>query len=137
MATETRPREGAVTPRRLWFGLATSAFAWIALGMLDILIVWRTCTSFGHGVDPGGHEGGRAMSLVLSLILLAVAVTAGITSYRNWRALSAARNLLHADGVERREFMAILGVFISITLGMGIVWLTLGPLFITACQRAK
>jgi hypothetical protein len=33
--------------------------------------------------------------------------------------------------------MALLGVIISVTLGMGIIWLSIPPLMIQLCERAK
>ena len=35
MATEARANAAAVTPTKLWFGLITSAVAWVALGCID------------------------------------------------------------------------------------------------------
>jgi hypothetical protein len=138
--TESLPvnaREPHIAPRRLWFGFVTSAAAWVGLGCLDILICWRACTrQQGYGI-PDPHPWARVLFLVISLLLLALTIAAGITSYRNWRELSLQRRILDAQGVERREFMAILGVIISITLGMGIVWLALPPLFLDLCWRAK
>lgn len=130
-------RERFVAPRRLWFGFVTSAVAWVGLGGLDILICWRACTrQQGYGI-PDPHPWARVLFFVISLLLLALTVAAGLTSYRNWRKLSVQRTILNAQGVERREFMAILGVIISVTLGMGIVWLALPPLFLDLCWRAK
>jgi uncharacterized membrane protein YphA (DoxX/SURF4 family) len=75
--------------------------------------------------------------IAISVFLLAVTVAAGFTSYRNWRHLSAQRGILETLAVERKEFMAVLGVIISITLGIGIVWLALPPFFLDLCWRAK
>ena len=45
--------------------------------------------------------------------------------------------MLLAEATERKEFMAWAGLFISFTLGVGIVWLCL-PLFILQmCIRAR
>jgi len=60
-----------------------------------------------------------------------------VTSYPNWRALSGAPDLLHTTASDRREFMAVLGVIISVTLGAGIVFLALAPLIVRLCVRAK
>ena len=38
---------------------------------------------------------------------------------------------------DRREFMALLGVFVSITLGVSVLWLAIPPLVIELCVRAK
>jgi hypothetical protein len=130
-------RERFVAPRRLWFGFVTSAAAWMSLGFLDILICWRACTrQQGYGI-PDPHPWARVLFFVLALALLALTLAAGFTSYHNWRKLSLDRSLLDAQAVERREFMAIVGVIISVTLGMGIIWLALPPLFLDLCWRAK
>lgn len=137
MSTDTNTATRTVPARRLWFGFVTSVVAWVTLGFLDILIVWRACTAQqGFGI-PDPHPLVRILIAVVALVLLAITITAGVFSYRNWRALSLQPSLLDAQAVERREFMALLGVIISITLGMGIVWLTLPPLFLDLCWRAK
>jgi hypothetical protein len=51
--------------------------------------------------------------------------------------LSSQPSLLETHAVERREFMALLGVIVSVTLGMGMVWLALPPFFLDLCWRAK
>jgi divalent metal cation (Fe/Co/Zn/Cd) transporter len=79
----------------------------------------------------------KGICIALAVALLALTIVAGVTSYRNWRALSQQARLLEAPAVDRREFMALLGVIVSVTLGMGIVWLALPPLFIELCWRAK
>lgn len=133
----TNPVIRDVPPRRLWFGFATPACAWVTLGCLDILITWRACTfQEGYGIPPE-HPAVRVAFAVLALLLFCVTLAAGITSYRNWRSLSARPHILEAAAVDRREFMALLGVIISFTLGMGIVWLSLPPFFLDLCWRAR
>jgi len=126
-----------VSPGRLWFGLAGPAAAWASLGFIDILITWRAC------FDPE-QFGGSAMHPVVRLLYIAAAaalfgvgLAAGIVSYRNWRTLSAVREILEANATDRREFMALLGVFVSVTLGMGMLWLAVPPFMIQICTRAK
>jgi hypothetical protein len=122
----------------LYFGLAAAAIAWVSLGIIDIFIAWAACSHhenlYGGNIN---HTGARLLSFILSLVLLATAATAGTISYRNWRSLSRQSRFLAALATEPHEFVAMLGVIISVTLGMGIVWLALAPVFITACQRAK
>jgi hypothetical protein len=86
---------------------------------------------------PSAHPGVRILFGVVALVLLLVTIAAGFTSYHNWRALSGGDRVLDAEAVERREFMALLGVIISVTLGMGIIWLALPPLFLDICWRAR
>jgi hypothetical protein len=123
--------------RRLWFGFLAAAVAWVTLGCVDILIAWRACQhQFGYGI-PESHPGVRVLIGVIALVMLAIAVTGGVFSYRNWRAFASTDSLIETNAVERHEFMAVLGVIVSITLGMGILWLALPPLFLDLCWRAK
>lgn len=138
--TEQNPslREGKpVPPGRLWFGTATAAVAWVLLGCADLVITWRACmVQEDYGI-PTPRPDVRIVYFVLALLLLLVTAYAGFTSYRTWRYLSAHREMLHAHGVERREFMAIGGVIVAVTMGMGILWLALPPLFLDLCWRAR
>lgn len=135
--TEVNSARNHVPPRRLWFGFATSAIAWVMLGCLDLCINWRACTHQEDYGAPAAHPEVRVLISALGLALLIVAVTAGFTSYRNWRALSAHSAILNTDAVERREFMAVLGVIVSVTMGMGILWLSIPPLFLDICWRSR
>ena len=52
MVANDESRNAVISPRRLWFGLAAGAVAWVSLGCIDILITWRTCIDdkpFGAG----------------------------------------------------------------------------------------
>lgn len=132
------PREGKeVRPRRLWFGTAASAIAWVVLGCADIVITWRACmTQEDYGI-PIPRPDVRILYFVVALALLALTFTAGFTSYRTWRYLTQQRKMLNSLAVPRREFMAAAGVIVAVTMGMGIVWLALPPLFLDLCWRAR
>lgn len=137
MAVESNARGTAITPRRLWFGLAASAFAWASLGFIDILITWRACVHDEQFGNPSAHPGARILYIAVAVCLFVVVLTAGVTSYRNWRSISTQNAILEANATDRREFMALLGVFVSISLGMGVLWLSIPPLVIELCLRAK
>jgi hypothetical protein len=138
--TEPNPsqREGKpVAPRRLWFGTTTAAIAWVLLGCSDIVITWRACMQQEDYGIPPSHPGARILYFALAVALLVLTIWAGITSYQTWRYLSAQRTMLHAHGVERKEFLAVGGVIVAVTMGMGILWLALPPLFLDLCWRAR
>jgi hypothetical protein len=137
MATNDNLRGTPITPARLWFGLAASACAWALLGFLDILITWRACVHQEEWGSASAHPGVRTLYIVVSLALILTVVIAGTLSYRNWRALTEQRSILEAQATDRREFMALLGVFVSLTLGMGVLWLSIPPLIIQLCLRVK
>lgn len=125
-----------IRPRRLWFGFITSSVCWIALGCLDILITWRACIYQEEYGLPRQPEGAMAFYVIVSLVLLAIAILAGVTSYRNWRAMSLETNS-GLQAVDRSEFMALSGIIISITLGVGIVLLAIPPFVLNLCWRAR
>lgn len=136
MATESRTGD-TVSTRKLWVGFAASAAAWTALGLLDVVITWRACSHQEQYGIPGPHPYVRLLYGLVAVALLIVSLWSGALSYRNWQKLSAQKAFLEAQAVERREFMAALGVIITVTLGMGIVWLGLPPIFLDICWRAR
>ncbi len=137
MADAITNRRDHVTPGRLWFGVAASAAAWFVLGFTDILLTWAACV---HREQLGGasaHAEIRLLTISITVILFVIILTSGTISYRNWRQLSSEPALENAEGRGREEFMALLGVFVSLTLGFSVLWLAL-PLFILdLCVRTR
>lgn len=137
MASEITSRTDQISPGRLWFGVAASAAAWFVLGLTDILLTWAACLHHEQLGGASGHPGIRLITVVITFVLFAIVLASGIISYGNWRRLSADPDLESAEGRGRKEFMALLGVFVSLTLGFGVVWLAL-PLFILdLCVRTR
>jgi hypothetical protein len=136
MDVDTKSRE-QVSPTSLWFGFAGSTAAWIVLGIADLLITWFAC--FGREQYGGAsfEPEFKWIFAICTLALFATAMVAGMVSFRNWRKLSRERHLSEAEGRGRQEYMALIGVFISFTLGMGIVWLGIPILIIDLCVRAR
>lgn len=123
--------------RRLWFQVAGSGVAWFALVLMDVLITWRACVheeQFGLAV---AHPGARVLYFASWVVLAALALLVGWMSYRSWRLLSGSGDLLYAEGRERKEFMSQAGFFISLTLGIGIVWLSLPLFLVEMCARTR
>jgi hypothetical protein len=54
-------------------------------------------------------------------------------SYRNWRQLADSRPLLAAEGYGREEYMALAGVIVGVTAGVGLVWAAMAPIFENVC----
>ncbi|MFY9977786.1 MAG: hypothetical protein WAK22_06120, partial [Candidatus Sulfotelmatobacter sp.] len=73
----------------------------------------------------------------ISFGLLAITLWAGITSYLNWRRLSESDDLMEAEAYGRQQFMALCGVFLSVTLGIGIIWFSMAVYIIGICQRVR
>jgi hypothetical protein len=137
MAKEITNRVEHVAPGRLWFGVAASAAAWFVLGLADILLTWAACLQQDQLGGASRHPGILLLTVLITIVLFATILASGIVSYRNWRRLSADADLESAEGRGREEFMALLGVFVSLTLGFSVLWLAL-PLFILdLCVRTR
>lgn len=139
MATDFNRRapEETVPNSRLWFGVGASVWAWFGVGLSDMFITWQACLHQEDFGGPSAHPGARVLFFVFTFLLMGLAAVAGTMSYRDWRKLSGASEVLRAEATERKAFMAWAGLFISFTLGVGIVWLCL-PLFILQmCIRAR
>lgn len=137
LSTDNNIPASDVRPRSLWFGFAATVLSWVLLGCLDIVITLLACTHQGRFGIPGHHPDASSLFIGISIFLLAISVASGVISYRNWRRLSRQEGILEDPAVERRQFMAVLGVIVSVTLGAGIIWLTLPPFFLDLCWRAK
>ncbi|HET9086834.1 MAG TPA: hypothetical protein VFN53_04885, partial [Acidobacteriaceae bacterium] len=114
-----------------------SAIAWAAVGIAGPLITWQACTHHEQLGGASAHPGMRALNIVITLVLLAIAIIAGFLSYRNWRTLSGSGRLYQAEAKTPQEFLAFLGIFISITLGFGILWFGLPLTILAFCLRTR
>jgi hypothetical protein len=137
MANEITSRVDHIAPGRLWFGVAASAAAWFVLGLTEILLTWAACLHREQFGGASGHPGVLLLTIVITVVLFAIIVASGTVSYRNWRQLSADVDLESAEGRGREEFMALLGVFVSLTLGFSTVWLALPLFIIDLCVRTR
>jgi hypothetical protein len=137
MSIETTSQPHNVSPRRLWFGLVGATCCWIALGITDILITWRECLHQEQYGGASAHPGLLTLNVVLFFVLLAIAVVAGIMSYRSWRLLAGQVKLSHAEATGRQEYMALLGVWIAATIGVGIIWLGIPLMILSLCVRIR
>lgn len=137
MASEPTTRREEVQPRKLWFGLSAAFFCWFLLGIAEMFITWRACLRREQLGNAFSDPSASAASFVVTFFLIGVAAAAGFVSYMNWRRLSSQRKFIEAEGRGRPEFMALIGVIASVTLGVGMVWMGL-PLFILRlCARVR
>jgi len=137
MSTEVTPRAREVSSKRLWFGLSAAALSWMGLGIADVLITWRECLHRQPFEGPGSNPGLHALNIVLFVVLLIIAIVAGVMSYRNWRRLAGEIAIHRAEAYGAREYLALLGVFVSVTLGLGIIWFGIPLLILTLCVRTR
>lgn len=123
--------------RRLWFEFGTTAVVWHILNAVFAVISWRACVHQEQFGGPHPDPVARAFYFLVWGASAGLTLFAGIYSYRSWRKLSDVANLLCAEGRERREFMSLSGLFISVTLGCGFLWLCLPLFLIQLCMRTR
>jgi hypothetical protein len=123
--------------RRMWFEFAASAASWIFLGISESVIAWRACVHQEQFGGPSSHPAARILYFLLWIASFGLALLAGGMSYRTWRKLCGASDLLRAEGRERKEFMSLSGLFISITLGIGFLWMCLPLFMLQMCARTR
>jgi len=129
---ETTYTAPAVSQKRLWYTTTAAGIAWIVQGLSGFVIADAACE---HGIIIWsiGAGGVIAILIAIGVIGLCIAISGGWIGYRTWRDLSRARELIHAEGRGRGEFMALAGVFISTIFAIGIIWATLIPIIVGPC----
>lgn len=132
---QTRERE-TISPRRLWFGFVGGAVAWVLAGLLNVVLAWEACVTKNDGSFFFTQTGVHVVLGIVTLIMLVLAAAAGVVSYQNWRLLSRQRDFVEAEARGREEFMGIFGVFVSFSLGVGILWFVIPIYLIRFCVRA-
>ncbi len=100
-----------------------------------MLISWRACLHEEQFGGPSAHPGALILFFVVTGLLFAATVLVGFMSYRTWQKLSSVTKLLDAEGRERSEFMSLAGLFVSVTLGAGIIWFCVPLFVIKMCVR--
>lgn len=131
--TSTAP----VTRKRLWFGFSAAAIAWTVAGLLNVFLAWQACMGGEAGSFIFTQTGIRIVLGVITFGLLAVSIVGGMISYRNWRSCSEESDLLSAEARGRKEFMGLVGLIISVSLAVGIVWFAIPIYVLGMCVRYR
>lgn len=130
------PLPQTVTPGRLWFGFLGAAVAWVLAGLLNAILAWLACIGGDAGTAFFTQTGIRVVLGVVTFLMLALDVAAGVVAFQNWQRLSRQRDFVDAEARPRQEFMGVFGVIVSATLGAGIVWFVIPIYIIRMCVRA-
>lgn len=123
-------------PGRVWYGMGTGAGAWLLAGAVDAIVAWEACT----GRKAGGVFTSTGEHWLLGIVtfgLLAATVVAGVMAVRNWRQLGGGQKLIYAEASGRKEFQALVGLIVSVSLGVGLVWFALPIYLLASCVRVR
>lgn len=131
------PETNEVTPKRLWFGFSGAAFAWALAGFLDATLAWFACRGGEMGSSVFTTTGMRVLLGFITFGLLAIATAGGLISFSNWRKLSENEAFIEGEARGRKQFMAKVGVILSISLGVGIIWFAIPVYILGLCVRGR
>lgn len=138
MVENTYPAERhRLSPVRLWYGFSAAAAAWALEGAIGVIVSAQFCPAdLPHwGLVSQGSV--RLALGIITIILLAIAVSAGVISLRNWRTLAGQCEFAHAEGISREGFMSIAGIFISTVFAIAIIWSGIPIIMLSECMRAR
>jgi hypothetical protein len=126
-----------VSSRKLWFGTTAAAVAWALQNTICEIIASKACQNNVGNWGPISPGGVRWLMGGVTIIALAVAVAAGITSVRIWRPLSDEPDAVHAEGRRRVQFMSLVGMFASVAFVVGILWSGIPLIILETCVKAR
>lgn len=138
MDANTYPAEPHRLPQKsLWFGFGAAPIAWAIQGLVGVMVSAQFCPANTPGWAIMGETGVRIVLGIITLCLLAVAISAGVTSFRNWRLLAGHRELVHAEGINREAFMSLGGVLISTVFTVALLWAGIPIVMLSVCERGR
>ena len=126
-----------ISQRSLWFGSAAAAVAWALHGAICEIIASEACRNGVGNLGSLSAQGVRWLMAGITIGFLAISAIGGITSFRNWIHLAEHQDLVHAEGSGREQFMALVGIFVSLAFVIGIIWAGLPLIFLDVCMKAR
>lgn len=126
---EDLPRPDKRVERRLAFGVFAPPVAWFVHEIVGVSITGRNC-------DAGLDGWQWAVLIGVSVAAAAVAVVAGLFSYRIFRGWTHGGSPTEAEGWDRVEFVSLFGMFISGLLLLNIIYFGAMPFVVESCLRS-
>jgi hypothetical protein len=132
------PSQRTIPPGRLWFAFAGGAAAWALQGAICVFISSNACNAAGYLSWEGlSSLTVRLLLALVTLVLMATALTAGVTAFKDWRRLVGSDVTLNkAEGRGREEFMSLAGWIVGSLCTVGIFWAGLPVVLLNICERA-
>lgn len=137
MATLNMTTVNHLMPSRLWFGTCAGAAAWGMQGMLCVFIATHYCRTGYGGTTPETPTTARVLIIIVTLLALAVTVTAALISSRNWARTSTEKDPIFAEALDREAYMSLIGIALNVILGFGILCAGLPVLLLDLCARTR
>lgn len=131
------PPPQPVSRGRQWFSVWAAGAGWIVLGFASMIITWQACLRHEELGGASSHPGLLAVNMIVFFGLLGTAVWAGILAYKAWRRRSKDKSFIGSEAEDRHEYMALIGVLMTVVMGIGLVWMALPLWMISLCVRTR
>jgi hypothetical protein len=132
-AIHPAPPVRTVTPAALWFGLFGAPVVWCLQLLASYALVAHGCYPDAEPMTIPVVPGLRTLVLGTGAAALAVALLAGGSAWRSWRATRHEREALLEAGEGRTRFMALAGMLLSAVFVLGIVMNVVPLLLLRPC----
>jgi hypothetical protein len=137
-AAHPAPAGHRVALGALWFGLFGAPLVWSIQLMLNYGLVAYSCFPGSEPRSTPLFGGLRTTVLIAGVVALAIALAAGVTAWRSWRATRhehpGGQEYLLEAGEGRTRFMALAGMLVSGLFVLGVIMNAI-PLFIVPLCR--
>ncbi|HET6580196.1 MAG TPA: hypothetical protein VFG66_17900 [Gemmatimonadales bacterium] len=137
-AAHPAPAGHRVALGALWFGLFGAPVVWSIQLMLNYGLVTHSCFPASEPRTTPLFGGLRTTVLLAGAVALAIALAAGVTAWRSWRATRhehpGGQESLLEVGEGRTRFMALAGMLVSGLFVLGVIMNAI-PLFIMPLCR--
>jgi hypothetical protein len=135
-AAHPAPAARPVTPAALWFGLFGAPVAWSLQLLASYSLVAHGCYPDAEPMAMPVVPGLRTLVLGTGAAALAVALLAGGSAWRSWRATQhgdGGQEALLEAGEGRTRFMAVAGMLLSAVFVLGILMNVVPLLLLRPC----
>jgi heme/copper-type cytochrome/quinol oxidase subunit 2 len=116
-SADPAPASHRVGPAALWFGLFGAAVAWSIQELAGYAAIAHACYPSWQPRFIPAVSGVWTTTLIVSLLMVTLGITAGLTAYRSWRHTRRERSDEEQRqlevGEDRARFMAISGIIVS------------------------
>lgn len=123
---------------RLWFGTVAGAVTFSLQEFVCFQIAIQACKDSHLGAWGALDAAGVRWILGgISIFLLLITIWGGVVSLKNWRIVSEQRRLVHAEGLNRESYMALVGIFLNAAFVIGIIWTGIPMAILNTCVTAR
>jgi hypothetical protein len=123
--------------RRLWYGFTAAPFAWVLVGVIGVIVSAQFCPADSPNWGIIGQNGVRSALAVVTIALLAMAISGAAVALNNWKLLADSHELIHSEGRTRDAFLSLGGVVLSAVFIVSIIWQGVPLMLLEQCMRAR